>query len=97
MSAGLEAGYLLLLKVGEIDNNSQYGEGSNLGYHVGGNFDYRVSPKIRARGGFDAVMVNHSFDGAGELNDVTGDMVPDVTGASDINVWFYARAIYELR
>jgi hypothetical protein len=96
MKAGIDGGYLYLLRGGEVDNPDQYGDAGISGFHVGAAFDYRVNPTIAVRAGFSAQIINLSFDGDGELRDVNNDMNPDVAGASDTQVWFYARAVYDL-
>lgn len=97
MQINVDGGYLLLLKAGPVSNADQYGGGSQSGYHFGGSFGYGLMPNVAVRAGVEAVLVNLSFDGDGELSDPNNDMNPDVTGANEVNIWAFARGVYEFK
>ncbi|HET7500160.1 MAG TPA: hypothetical protein VFK02_04130 [Kofleriaceae bacterium] len=83
--AGLDARLMLITGTGQIQDPSQYGAASVLGFEGDLAVDYLITPSVFARAAFRFETIGYSFTGNGTLSSARdGDpMTQDVTGARD--------------
>jgi hypothetical protein len=83
--AGLDAKFMVITSAGQIQDATQYGTGSVLGFEGALGVDYLITPNIFARAAFRAETIGLNFKGTGTLSTMRdGDpTTKDVSGARD--------------
>jgi hypothetical protein len=87
ITANLNASYLMVLKVGDLQGADAYGKGSASGFDIEIGGDYSLGGALFARGTLKVESISHKFDGVGMLTtNRDADMEVDVQGAKDMYI-----------
>ena len=83
--AGLDAKLMVITSAGQIQDTTQYGTGSVLGFEGALGVDYLITPNIFARAAFRAETIGLNFKGTGTLSTMRDNdpTTKDVSGARD--------------
>ncbi|HKE19003.1 MAG TPA: hypothetical protein VKB80_29215 [Kofleriaceae bacterium] len=87
-----EAHYIYVLDAGQFENADQYGKGSVFAFDADAGAELAITSNLVARAGARYMQYSTKLDGQGDLTDVDGDGMQDVTKAKDAYLGFYATA-----
>jgi hypothetical protein len=87
-----EGHYIYVLDAGQFENADQYGKGSVFAFDADAGAELAITSNLVARAGARYMQYSTKLDGQGDLTDVDGNGMQDVTKAKDVYLGFYATA-----
>jgi hypothetical protein len=94
LAANIDARYLLVMKTGDIQDATAYGEGSRLGVDLDFGLEARLAVRNVIRAGVHYTRIAYDFDGSGSDTNRDGMPDQDVGGAVDAYLGLYATFGY---